>query len=388
MNCLKILGILTVLFLVACEKELRDITGGTTTTTTTETETTTTLSSNVIPLDITQDGFDFLTKMQGHWVGTNRVIATDYPWFGWDFRAISPSHIHGIHEGGTLGNLLTSFFVTNFKDTRTIMVRNGGLLNGIYRASYFVLDKVEDKNTEGKYYRFVDAVGGEATMSIELRFKQDSLYFNAYTGNLGNRLPTRHMTFKAKKMHTELASNAAQATSFPQNTVDTGLDFSKGFNASYLYVQQQGSSPKSATFLAQGNGNDVYTLAPQSGDPYTISDHPQLATLNVNITRSTQITNDNLLVYLSKDALTDGNGFLTANLSAYNTLLHFPSLENGENSFMFTYLHPGDYYLTVIADKNQDGSPSAGDVVSPSKLITISALQNKVENVTNINVQN
>lgn len=358
---------------VGCDDDTRDITGDTTTTTT---------STEVNPVDINTDGFDFLEKMQGHWVGSNLVMTTDYTWFGWDFRAISPSHLHGIHEGGTQGNLLTSFFVSNYKNTRTIMARNGGVLNSIYRTSYFVMDKVEDRGTDGKYYRFVDAIGGEATMSFELRFVDNKLYFNVYTSNLGTREPTRHMTFVANKMHTELATAAAQATGFPQNTVDDGLDFSNGFNTEYLYTQ------KSATFLAQGTSNDVYGLAPQSGDPYTITDHPRLGTLKVNLTRGSDIATDKLLVYLSRDALTDTNGYLTSDTDAYDTILHFPELENNETEFLFTYLHPGNYYLTVVADKNNDGSPSTGDITSVSQLVTIDPLENKVVEVTNINVQN
>lgn len=372
------LGITTV----SCEKEIRDITQKE------EDTNSTTLSSEVNPTDINSEGFDFLEKMQGHWVGTNKVMTTEYDWFGWDFRAISPSHVHGIFEGGTMGNLFVSFFVTNFKNKRTIMARNGGVLNGIYRTSYFVMDKVQDLNTEGKSYRFVDAVGGQQTMSMELRFKNDSLYFNVYTSNLGNVEPTRHMTFKATKMHPTLAQTAAIATGFPQNSIDTGLDFAGGFDTQNLYVAQPGEAPKSATFLAQGGSNDVYALAPQSGDPYTINDHPRLGTLTLNLTRNSGITNDNLLVYLSKDPLTDNSGYLTTNLSAYNTFLHFPALSNGENSFRFTYLHPGDYYVTVVADKNNDSAPSAGDVVSISTQITLAPLENKVENITNIDVQN
>ena len=161
-----LLGTLAVLFLIGCEDNVRDITGGN------NSQVPTNPTAEVNPVDITNDGFDFMEKMQGHWVGTNKVIADEYDWFGWDYRAISPSHIHGIHEGGTLGNLFTSFFVTNYKGQRTIMARNGGLLNGIYRTSYFVMDKVENRNSEGKYYRLVDAVGGDAIMYMELRFKK------------------------------------------------------------------------------------------------------------------------------------------------------------------------------------------------------------------------
>ncbi len=42
------------------------------------------------PVDVNDEGFDFLEKMEGHWVGSNLVITTEYPWFGWD-NNLSPS---------------------------------------------------------------------------------------------------------------------------------------------------------------------------------------------------------------------------------------------------------------------------------------------------------
>lgn len=381
MKLLKHTLIIALLTLTSCDNTVRDITGGANNQSPTPTP-------EVKPFNINTDGFDFLAKMQGHWVGTNRVIADDYAWFGWDYRAISPSHLHGIHEGGSLGNLLTSFFVTNYKNTRTLMARNGGLLNGIYRTSYFVLDKVEDRNQDGKYYRFVDAVGGTGIMYFELRFKDNELFFNSYTSNLGNRVPTRHMTFKGTKQHPELAAAAAQATGFPKNEIDTGLDFANGFNENNLYVEKTGDKPKSATFLSQNSANDVYELAPLSGDPYTIINHPYLGTLTVQLTRGTAIKDSNLLVYLSRDPLTDNSGYFSSVAGAFDTLLHFPELENKENSLLFTYLHPGTYYVTVIADMNKDGSPNTGDISSISQRVTIGVEENKTVTVNTINVQN
>lgn len=366
---------LLILF-ASCDNDLRNITGGIEPPT----------STDVIPVDINKDGFDFLEKMQGHWVGTNRVIADDYSWFGWDYRAISKSHIQGIHEGGSMGNLFTSFFVTNYKNKRTIMARNGGLLNGIYRTSYFVLDKVETLASDNKKYRFVDAIGSSEIMSFELRFKKDSLYFNAYTSGLGARIPAKHMTFKAKKEHLSLSQKAASETNFPKNEVE--IDFTNGFRQDYLYVESGANKAKSATFLAQSATNDVYTLAGESGDPYTILDHPKLGSIEVNITRNTTIHDSNLFVYLSKEPLTDTSGILTANPEAYNSILHFPTLTEKENSFLFTYIHPGNYYLTIIADQNNDFSISSGDITNISTLFTLENKEHKTISVTNINNQN
>lgn len=343
------------------------------------------IDNEVNPININNDGFDFLSKMQGHWIGQNRVIADDYDWFSFDYRAISSSQTQGIFEGGTFGNLFTSFFVTDFKNTRTIMARNGGVLNGIYRTSYFVMDSVRS-DYDGDYYRFVDAIGGANVMYMELRFKQDSIYWNAYTSRLGVNTPSnRHMTFKAERGTSTLYQDAANFFGYPQNEV--AHDFSNGFNIDYLSVNPGQSEPSSATFLAQGNNNsDVVNLALQSGDPYRIDEHPSLSVLQIDIDKTPLIDSTILFVYLSEYPLTDQQGYLDVN--AFNSVLLFPQLDANEDQFTVTYLHPGDYYVTIISDANYDGFISQGDITHISQPITIQAESQQQITIDNITVQN
>lgn len=365
---------------VSCEEDVRNIAGDQVVTPSPSNP----YSSSVNPIDINVDGFDFLENMQGDWIGMNRVIADEWDWFAFDYRPISPSHIHGIFEGGSGGNLLTSFFVTDFQDTRTIMARNGGLLNGIYRTSYFVMDSVSSSSL-GKYYRLVDAVGGAATMFMELRFVNDSLYFNAYTSRLGvNLLPTRHMTFKASKQYPELAETAASVVGFPENT--PAWDFSQGFDTNFLYINPGETSAKSASFLAADDQKDVFTLAQESGDPFTISDHPYLGYLQVDIERNSTIADDPWFLYLSQAPLTDEFGFLTDNQEAYNTVLKFSNILESQDSFTFTYLHPGEYYVNIIMDSNQDGFISEGDISAQSVPVTITP--EDAQQITIVNIEN
>ncbi len=372
-----------VISLAACEKDVHNIAD-------TPTGPTETLPvfREVIPTDINQDGFDFMEKMQGQWVGKNRVIADDYEWFSFDYRAISASHVHGIFEGGTMGNLLTSFFVTDFKDTRTIMARNGGVLNGIYRSSYFVLDSVSTDGS-GKYYRFVDAVGGIGVMSMELKFNGDSLYFNAYTSKLGNVVPpTRHMTFKAQKNISYLAETVAQELNYPQNI--PAWDFSDGFNETDLYVEQGNDKAKSATFLSQVPGiDDVITLGQIAADPFRVEDHPTLSFLNVALQKNDTVTGKTAFVYLSESPLTDEWGAIQwTDEAAFNSVLKFPEIIAESDEFLFTYLHPGDYYVNVVMDQNQDGFISPGDVTSISQLVTVTPEDLTEITISNISIQN
>lgn len=377
---------LLLLLLFSCEKETRNIAD---VPTQTNNPTTPDPANAVInPVDINQDGFDLLENLQGQWVGKNRVIADDYDWFAFDYRAISPSHVHGIFEGGTMGNLMTSFFVTDFKDTRTIMARNGGLLNGIYRISYFVMDSVSTDNT-GKYYRFIDAHGGIGVMSFELKFNNDSLYFNAYTSRLGNVVPPkRHMTFKGVRNIANLAQDAATAVGFPQNT--PAWDFSDGFKEAELYVDQGASKPKTASFISQVDGvNDVFSLGQIALDPWRIEDHPHLAFLNVQLVKGANIQDKNTFIYLSTQPLTDASGYIKwTDTDAFNSVMKFPDVNPDVTEFLFTYLHPGDYYVNVIADENQDGFISPGDIASISQQISIAPEAQAQITIDNINVQN
>lgn len=338
----------------------------------------------VTPIAIRDSGIKFLSQMQGHWVGQNRVIADDFEWFGFDYRLISPSHVHGIFEGGTMGNLFTSFFVADFEGTRTLMARNGGVLNGIYRTSYFVLDSL-NTDANGDFYRFSDAEGGINTMWMELLFKSDSLYFNAYTSRLGGIYPPgRHMTFRGKKEHLELAQAAQDAVGVPSEV--PAFQFPQGFIKEHLNAEP---GAKSATFLSHDptNTKDVFTLAAESGDPFTIDQHPRLGYLLINIESNPAIAGKTKWINLSRDPLTTQQGYFH-DQNAFNTVLLFPELIGTQNTFLVTYLHPGDYYINITADVNEDGFIGQGDYTHPLQSITIDPEGQHEITVQNITVEN
>ena len=325
----------------------------------------------IVPVDISQRGFDLLEKMQGHWVGTMNLMGQDYDWMAFDYRAIAPSHVHGIFEGGTIGNLFTSFFVTKFNGRRTIMARNGGILNGIYRTSYFVLDLAE-RRPDGDYYRLVDAYGGQNIMWMELTFRGDRLEFNSYTSRFGlTAPPTRHMSFHGRRMHPELAAAAAKAVGFPQNTIDR--DFSAG-----LPKPNWGDEvpQTSASYIWEDDILDLVELGRIARDPYRIDQMPYVSKLSVNVQRNEHMRDKKLHVYLSNRPLTDDRGkFITqfgyVRADLLDGLLSFPELSKSQNDFTFTYLHPGAYYLTVVADMDGDGYPSPGDLTHAARRVVV-----------------
>lgn len=345
------------------------------------------IAASIDPVDLTKEGFKFFECMQGHWVGNLNIMGEQYDWFAFDYRPIAPSHIHGIYEGGSMGNILTSFFVANFKGTQTIMARNGGVLNGIYRSSYFVLERVRlgpNKN----YFRLVDAIGGANIMYMELEFSNDRLLFTSYTSRFGaNGKPRLHMRFEGKRRHPEVAQQVAKALGYPQHNI--AKDFSQG-----LPMPKWETSPiTSASYMHTDPSKDLICLGQLAGDPYPLEEIPHLARLTVQIEQNELLKDKKLLVYLSKLPLTDEQGRL---LLAYNFIkqehfdgiFQFPELVANSEQFTFYYLHPGDYYLTVVGDANEDGYISLGDITNASQRITVLPEQHQKINATGIRIQN
>ncbi|MEM9991534.1 MAG: hypothetical protein AAF738_07195, partial [Bacteroidota bacterium] len=161
-------------------------------------------------------GYTLLHQLKGHWVGSNETVFGRYDWFVFDFRPISASHLHSIYEGSTNENIITSIFIADFEGRQQIMARNGGWLGNQYRATYFVLDKAEERDDE-TYYRLVDAVGKASRAYMEFRFKDDSLFFDAYKDNSGSLdAPIHHMGFRGTNYNPSFSEAATKHFDFPQ----------------------------------------------------------------------------------------------------------------------------------------------------------------------------
>ncbi len=308
-------------------------------------------------------GHQLLTELTGHWVGTNETAFGNFDWFAFDFRPISASHLHSIYEGGTNQNIITSVFIADFEGRQQIMARNGGWLGNQYRATYFVLDKAEE-TAEGSYYRLVDAVGREKRAFMEFRFENGTMTFDAYKDNSGELdEPIHHMGFSGTNYNPSFAQAAIEEFNYPRAISEVNLE-NKFTNL---------IDPDSALFLEEAD------------DPFPKSDHGYISDLNIKINRDPAIEFDPLLLYLSTEPIVNGAGqvdFENLDRKVIRTI----DVRADELSYLTTYLHPGNYYVTAFSDHDGNFFPSTDDFSNVSKVIEVAAeSQPEIEiNVTQI----
>jgi len=293
-------------------------------------------------------GFSLLNDLNGHWVGSNETSFGFYDWFAFDFRPISPSHCHSIYEGATNQNIINSVFVADHEGVKKLYARNGGWLGTQYRATYFVLDRAEE-SADGRYYRLVDAIGGADRAYVEYRFKEDSIYFDAYKDNSGTLdKPILHMAFRGANRNKGYAQAALTQFDYPQETPE--LSFDGAFDRLI--------DPDSALFLEE------------NADPFPKSAHGYVSDLEIAFLRQAATTDQDLLLFISKEQLVNSEG-ITDNQKIDDTVIRTIDIRDNENSYLATYLHPDDYYITIFLDVDGNGFPSAGDISSASQLKTV-----------------
>ncbi len=290
----------------------------------------------------TVEGISLLSKITGIWNGpvTSTTALGSYTEWILDFRPISSSQISAKSELDSLDDILMSFFIVDYNGEQKLAYRNGGSFAGYHRIAYAVLDST-DETVDQSYYRFSDFVKGKTRDYVEVIFRNDSMILSAYT-NKYNTLTTAelHMRWTATLMDT--TSSQAALTNFSTYPTQTSAkDFSNSF--------------------ANKTEAIYYDL---SDDPYADSEQPYLGSTTVNIKFSNSLTyanGDKIYLVITTQPLFSGYIYNAANLkyrSRY-VILTYPS-----NSFTFTQMHPGKYYIYPSYDNNNDGAISSGDYIS------------------------
>ncbi len=324
----------------------------------------------VVAHDVTFVGFEFLERVQGHWVGDMELMGERMPWFAFDYRPIGPAQVHSVFEGGTRGNLMTSFFYARVGNVSTIVARSGGVLGDTYRTSYLVLERVREGG-EATEYRFVDAIGGGEMMWMSLRFEGASLVWETHTSRMGDREASRHMLFQGDLASVDLAASAATETGFPERAY--AMEFPGGLPAPDW---GEFGPPTSASFLWESSDLSYEEMGRLAGDPVRIEELGQLSTLALHIDRGAGAPDGDVLIYLSREAFVDPRGRLRTRSGIVEErlldgALVFSELVGGVEAFDIAHLHPGSYELTVVVDTDGDGLPGAADALALAQEIRL-----------------
>ena len=193
---------------------------------------------------------------------------------------------------------------------------------------------------------------------------------------------------KAKRKHQELAAEAAKAVSIGKNAV--AFDCSDGLPKPNWSVK---APPTSASYSREDKTKLIAELGRISRDPIRINQMPYLGQLAVSVKRIEATKGRKLHMYLSRRPLTDDAGrFIMqgdyVRLDLLDGLLSFPEVAGNQDEFTFTYLHPGKYFLSVVADMDGDGFPSPGDITHPVMPVKVQPRGKASISVENLNVRN
>jgi hypothetical protein len=291
-------------------------------------------------------GYGLLGHISGIWAGpvTSTTALGSYPLWIVDFRAISPAQVSAKNELDTLNNIFMSFFITYHNSEYKLAFRNGGAFGGMQRVAYMEADSVSESSTQS-YYRFVDFVKGKNRTITEVIFKNDSLLLRSFT-NKYNTLatPTLHMSWKAQLQDTTSGANAKANFHYPQKSLVQ--DFTNTF---------------------AGLTESVYYQL--SGDPYPESKQPYLGQSKLSYTLSPSLTLNSankITLLVTTQPMFSATGYNAASMKTRSRYVILPALT--ANSFLFNYMHPGNYYFYAFYDADGNGTINSGDYMSSQNI--------------------
>lgn len=286
-------------------------------------------------------GYELLNKICGIWNGpvTSTTSMGSFPEAPMDFRPISAAQVSQKNELDKANSLYMSFFIVWTGSEYQVAFRNGGDFAGMLRTAYMKLDSVSE-STNFSYYRFVDFKQGKTRTITEVSFWDDSLHIRAYT-NKSNTQPTAtvHMDYRAGLQYADAWLNAKNVFGFPKK------EMVKNFAGTFDDVTE-------AIFYSETN------------DPYTAAEQPYVGKATLSYTVAPNITlgsNSKVVLIVSTEPLIGSTG---PNLANFKTRSRYVILTSPDQSFTFTYMHPGSYYLYALADANGDNMIGSGEYIS------------------------
>ena len=287
-------------------------------------------------------GYSIMEKIPGIWNGpvNSPTPLGSYPEWIVDFRPIHPAQVSAKNELDSVNDIFMSFLIVEHDGGYKVALRNGGGFAGDVRTSYLLCDSVDDSGPTS-YYRFVDAAVGWDRCYTAVIFKDDSLIMTTYTNHFNTQqTPTHHFTWRADLRDSTSTEFANNVLSYPQK-----LEV-KDFSSAFIGLSE-------AVFY----GN--------IGDPYPEADQPYLGVSTVNVQVTNPATPDpakKMFILITTQPLFNGTVFQTQNLKFRSRYVFIDGAANA--SFDFDYMHPGDYYVNVLYDDNNDLNFSSGDYMN------------------------
>jgi hypothetical protein len=284
-------------------------------------------------------GMGFLGRIPGLWHGpvSSSTPAGSFDTWYVDFRPVSEAQVSqfSLLDTNTVNNI--SFFIVKYDDQLKVAMRTEGCFMNQCCVTYEVMDSVSEQSA---YYRFCDFIKGRNRAYTEFTFNDTGLVMKVYTNKFNTVTPLQlHSTWTAKLGS---KSNAAAATAhfrYPQAVMVK--DFSNAF-----------ANMTESIFFTFEN------------DPYQSVTQPYVGSTTVHVTIDSSLvtdTSDEVFVLLTTEPLFNGSVYIADNL---RYISKYVLLTAQTHSYKIQSIHPGQYYIYSLIDKDHDHLYLSGDYMS------------------------
>lgn len=285
-------------------------------------------------------GFGILERLAGQWSGpvvTSTPMGNFDVWYV-DFRPVSPGMIaqYTRIDKGTI-NFLT-FLIVKHENQLKVAMRTEGVFQGKGCITYEIIEKADEKKG---YYRFSDFKSGSRRAYTEFTFKGDQMIMETYTNKFNTVSPLElHSKWTARLSGREAGREAVQKFKFPQPVMVADFeDFFKNMSESIYFDT--------------------------SLDPFSSSKDPHVGTLTVTVTVDKALNvsdGGDFFLLLTTKPLYEGITYRPENMKYVSKHTYLP--RQGSNTFTFSHIHPGTYFLYSYFDTNNDQKHLSGDYMS------------------------
>jgi hypothetical protein len=284
-------------------------------------------------------GYGILEAILGQWHGPvmTTTPAGSFPEWYVDFRPVLPGQVsqYSTLDAQTINYL--SFFIVERDGKLKVAMRTEGVFQNKGCVTYEVIDRVDEAKG---YYRFSDFKSNDERAYTEFRLTGDELVMEVFTNRFNKVSPLEiHTRWKAKRGSRVAADINAAVLRFPQPIVV------KDFTDAFVHMSES---------IYYEFDNDPYPTSPQ---PFVGS-----VTVEISIDESLAVEADHeLFLLLTTDSLFEGIEYDPDNLKFISRSVYLPV---DTNSYTFTNIHPGRYYLYSYNDINGDKYHKSGDYFS------------------------